>query len=114
MGEEVVEHLRNDCRADVTIRYAVDLNGRGQRATAQTADLLNRERSILVGVFVLAEVQFTRYRVVYGRRALEVAGGAIAYGDCVFSGGLCAKLREESGYALNNSGGDFGGLADAP
>ena len=92
----------------------VDHDGRRQTAGAQTGDRLHGEQQIVRGVLGLAEAQLLPQALQYGNGLADMAGGAVADADDVFSLGLKGKVLVEAGDAESLGLRDADLLGDIP
>ena len=81
--EEIAQDLRHGLARQMAVGHVVDLHGRGQRATAQARDPLDREQLLGVGVLALRDSEMAAERLVDRFGPFDVAGGPHADVDDV-------------------------------
>ena len=111
-SEEILKHGGDGVGGEVAVGDLADLDGRGQRATAEARDFFDGEEPLRVGVVAGGDVQVPQEAVHDGRRALDMAGRADADADDVLAGGAMAELVVERADTLDVGRADRRQLAD--
>ena len=97
VAKEVLQNLGDGLARQVAIRDLVDLHRRGQRAAAQTGDLLHGEQLLGIRVLAVRDLQVPPELLQNQFGTLDVAGGAHADMDDVPAGGTVPELVIERG-----------------
>ncbi len=110
--EKGFDHLAGTVRVEVAVGHVVDLDDRGQRATAQAGDLLDGEQPVGIRIVAAADAEVTFQGVLHPFRAFHVASRAVANADDVLADRSMAELCVKCGNPRDRRRRDFGQPAD--
>ena len=97
----------------MAVGHVVDLDHRGQGATAQAGDLLDGEQALGIGIAAGPDAEMTLQGVLHQFRAFHVAGRAVADADDMLADRPVAKLCVKCGNARDSCRRDLRQPADS-